>query len=59
MAPVAATPTVPPIIRNICSVPEATPALSTSTAFMAAVDIGDIVMPMPRPRSRKAGRRSS
>ena len=31
------------------SVPDATPALVRSTAFIAAVLIGDIVKPMPRP----------
>ena len=55
IAPVAATPTVPPTIRNICSVPDATPALSTATAFIAAVDIGDMVIPIPIPSRMKVG----
>ena len=48
-APSAATPNVPPTIRVIDSVPDATPALARSTAFIAAVLIGDIVKPIPTP----------
>ena len=53
--PVTATPKVPPTIRLIESTPEATPALVRSTAFMAAVLIGDIVKPIPRPMSTSRG----
>jgi hypothetical protein len=48
-APSAATPNVPPTMRVIDSVPDATPAFERSTAFIAAVLIGDIVKPMPAP----------
>ncbi|MFN8140796.1 MAG: hypothetical protein U0R29_00515 [Solirubrobacterales bacterium] len=34
------------------------PALVFGTAFMAAVDIGDMVRPMPAPRITKLGRMS-
>ena len=50
-----ATPKVPPTIRLIDSTPEATPALVRSTAFIAAVLIGDITRPMPRPMRTKPG----
>ena len=53
-APRAATPNVPPTIRNMLSVPEATPALVRSTAFMAAMLIGDITAPMPKPSRMNA-----
>ena len=53
-APITATPNVPPTIRFIERMPEATPALVRSTAFIAAVLIGDITRPMPRPRSTNA-----
>ena len=56
-APTAATPKVPPTMRLIERMPEARPAFVTSTAFIAAVDIGDIVSPIPRPISAKVGRR--
>ena len=56
-APSAATPNVPPTMRAIDSVPEATPALLRSTAFIAAALIGDITRPMPRPMAMKAGSR--
>jgi hypothetical protein len=49
IAPVAATPTEAPIIRDICSTPEATPDFWTLTAFIAAVDIGDITSAIPSP----------
>ena len=42
-APSTATPSVPPTIRFIDRIPDATPALLWSTAFIAAVLIGDIV----------------
>ena len=48
-APIEATPNVPPTIRLIDRIPDATPALCADTAFIAAVDIGDIVSPIPRP----------
>ncbi len=53
-APMAATPKVPPTMRLIDTIPLATPALAGSTAFIAAVLIGDITRPMPRPISTKA-----
>ena len=49
IAPSTATPKVAPIIRDIESSPEARPALVSATAFIAAVDIGDIVRAMPMP----------
>ena len=36
-------------MRDICRTPEATPAFWTLTAFIAAVDIGDITSAMPTP----------
>ena len=42
-------------MRLIDSTPDATPALVTFTAFIVAVDIGDIVRAMPTPRNTKAG----
>ena len=57
-APSAATPNVPPTMRLIDSVPEATPAFVRSTAFIAAVLIGDIVEPdARRPSAMNAGSR--
>ena len=53
-APSAATPKVPPTMRLIDRIPEAAPALSALTAFIAAVDMGDITRPIPRPISMKA-----
>ena len=53
-APSAATPNVPPTIRLIERIPDATPALAWSTAFIAAVLIGDMTRPMPMPISTKA-----
>ena len=50
----AATPNVPPTMRDIESTPEATPALLTCTAFIAAVLIGDITKPIPSPCRMKA-----
>ena len=46
---------MPPTIRLIVSVPEATPAFVRSTAFIAAVLIGDITRPSPRPIRMNAG----
>jgi len=45
-------------MRFIDRIPEATPALVAGTAFMAAVDIGDITSAMPTPISTNAGSRS-
>ncbi|GBD45780.1 hypothetical protein HRbin41_00596 [bacterium HR41] len=42
-------------MRLIERIPEATPALSTATEFIAAVDIGDIVSAIPTPMSMKDG----
>ena len=47
IAPRTATPKVPPTIRDIESNPDARPDFATSTAFIAAVDIGDIVSADP------------
>ena len=58
IAPVTATPRLPPTIRNIESTPEATPAFCTGTAFIAALVIGDIVIAMPMPSSMNPGSRS-
>ena len=52
IAPVAATPSCRRPSANIERTPEATPAFSTATAFIAAVDIGDIVSAMPMPMQR-------
>ena len=57
-APITATPRVPPIMRFIDRMPEAMPAFASATAFMAAVDIGDIISAMPTPISMKPGSRS-
>ena len=57
-APITATPKVPPTILLIESTPEATPAFSWVTEFMAAVDIGDMTSAMPKPMTMKEGSRS-
>ena len=54
-----ATPRLPPTIRNIERTPEAMPAFSTATAFIAALVIGDIVIAMPMPSSTKRGQMSA
>ena len=54
-APKAATPNVPPTIRLMVRIPDAPPAFDGSTAFIAAVDIGDITRPIPMPSRMKAG----
>ena len=41
-------------MRHIDSVPEATPAFVRSTAFIAAMLIGDMTRPMPTPISMNA-----
>jgi hypothetical protein len=47
-------------MRLIDSVPDAAPALVWSTAFIAAVLIGDITNPMPSPmRAKLAARNQS
>jgi hypothetical protein len=56
-APRAATPNVPPTIRLIERIPDPTPAFWASTAFIAAVDMGDITSAIPIPMMMKAGRR--
>ena len=50
-----ATPNVPPTMRFIERMPEATPAFARSTAFIAARLIGDMTKPMPTPISMKPG----
>ena len=55
--PSTATPSVPPTIRFIVRIPDATPALLRSTAFIAAVVIGDMTSAMPMPISTKPGSR--
>ena len=57
-APIAATPNVPPIILFIERTPEAMPALASATAFMAAVDIGDMTNAIPSPMSVNDGQMS-
>ena len=52
-APIAATPNVPPTMRDIVSTPEATPAFWRATEFIAAVLIGDMTQPIPSPRTTK------
>jgi hypothetical protein len=52
----ATTPKVPPTMRLIERIPEATPALSALTAFIAAVDMGDMTSAMPMPMTTNAGR---
>ena len=56
-APMTATPSEPPIIRFIDRIPEATPALAFETAFIAAVDIGDITSAIPIPISTNDGQK--
>ena len=55
-APITATPSVPPIMRFIDRMPEAIPALVSATAFIAAVDIGDMTSAMPPPIRMNEGR---
>jgi hypothetical protein len=42
-------------MRLMVRIPDAPPAFDGSTAFIAAVDIGDITRPMPTPSRREAG----
>ena len=44
-----AIPSAPPTWRNVFSIPEPTPALSTGTELSAAAVIGVIVVAMPTP----------
>ena len=55
IAPRTATPNVPPTIRFIERIPDATPALVGATEFIAAVLIGDITKAIPTPISTKPG----
>ena len=54
IAPSAATPKVLPTMRVMERIPDATPAFVLSTAFIAAVLIGDITKPIPSPCRMKA-----
>ncbi len=58
-APITATPKVPPTIRLIDSTPEATPALVRSTAFIAAVLIGDIDQAHAEAHQHEAGQQQA
>src|ERR1700733_8294192 len=55
IAPSTATPKVPPTMRFIERMPDATPALACATEFIAAVLIGDITNAIPIPISTKPG----
>ncbi len=55
MAPSTATPKVPPTMRFMDRIPDATPALVCVTEFIAAMLIGDITKAMPTPISTKPG----
>ena len=57
IAPVIAIPSATPTWRNVFSTPEATPALSTGAAPIAAADIGVITNDMPSPPRMNAGSR--
>jgi hypothetical protein len=57
-APITATPRVPPTILFIDRMPEAIPALASATAFIAAVDIGEITSAIPVPISTNEGQMS-
>ena len=50
-----AIPSAPPTWRNVFSIPEPTPALSTGTELSAAAVIGVIVLAIPTPPSSIAG----
>ena len=56
LAPMAATPKVPPTMRLMVRIPLATPALEGSTAFIPAVLMGDITSPIPSPSSASVAR---
>src|SRR6187402_1088454 len=58
IAPVIAMPSATPTWRNVFSTPDATPALSTGAAPIAAADIGVITNDIPRPPRMNAGSRS-
>ena len=51
-----AIPSEPPTWRNVLSIPEPTPALSTGTELSAAAVIGVIVIAIPTPPSSIPGR---
>src|SRR6187455_3262485 len=55
IAPVIAMPSATPTWRNVFSTPDATPALSTGAAPIAAADIGVITNDIPRPPRMNAG----
>ena len=44
-------------MRLMDRMPPATPAFATWTEFIAAVDIGDITRPIPRPMTENQGSR--
>jgi hypothetical protein len=54
-APIAVTPKVAPSMRLIDRIPDPTPDFAGVTAFIAAVDIGDITSAMPAPITMNAG----
>ena len=56
IAPMTAIPSEPPTWRNVLSIPEPTPALSTGTELSAAAVIGVIMIAMPTPPSSIPGR---
>src|SRR2546429_8720915 len=58
IVPSSATPNVPPTMRFIDRIPEATPALVAGTAFIAAGGIRDIPSALPPPHRAKARRRA-
>ena len=50
-------PSEPPTMRFIDRIPDAIPAFAFATAFIAAVDIGDITSAIPRPISTNEGQK--
>ncbi len=58
IAPMIATPIVPPTCRAQFSTADPTPALSTGTLRVAAAALGVMVSDMPTPPITSAGRRS-
>ena len=55
IAPMTPIPSATPTWRKVFSTPEATPALSTGAAPIAAADIGVITNDIPSPPRMKAG----
>src|SRR5919199_1252948 len=55
IAPMIAIPSATPTWRNVFRTPDATPALSTDTAPIAAADIGVITNDIPTPPRMKPG----